>query len=465
VSAKIWLFSFLVSVFLGATIPLSAQDDSPAITVGERLRLAALRMTESSDSLSSSHTPQPATTSTIKPAGILQLYISLTPEGGSLKLPPGTYAGPAIIDKAIILDGGHEVIFDGGGVGTVLTLRADSIEVRNLRLTGSGISHDRVDAALLIESNGCLVENLMIDNVLFGVHLQAANGNIIRRNQIGSLVRHKTLRGDPIRLWNSRNNRVEENEIAHARDVVLTNSPHNSIRKNSVMNCRMGIELIFSPSCEIAGNRFEGNEQGVVGIYSDSLYIHHNQISHQDKLRGSALAVKGSSVIRVEHNFILGCAVGLTANSPIFPENILYLRDNIFAYNDIAMFFYGDRGGHVIHGNHFVGNFQQVAVTGPSSAIENDWLGNYWQDYTGFDLNEDGVGDTPYSVYLHSDRLWMERSMVRFFRGSPLFETIDFAERLAPFLSAPLILQDEKPMMRVTARAMKLGSTVTDLVD
>ena len=35
----------------------------------------------------------------------LQLYIELTPEGGTVELPPGRYAGPAVIDRKIKLDG------------------------------------------------------------------------------------------------------------------------------------------------------------------------------------------------------------------------------------------------------------------------------------------------------------------------------------------------------------------------
>ncbi len=379
----------------------------------------------------------------------LQGYIDLTPAGKTLDLKPGTYTGPVRITRPIIIDGHGKATLNGRGRGTIMTISCEGVEVRGLRLTASGRSHDQVDSGVLIEADHTVFEDNTIDNCLFGVHVSQSNHNVIRGNMISSLIdREIVLRGEGIRLWYSRYNLVQDNTLFMIRDMVLASSPYNKVLGNKISGGRMGMELVYSTGTEIANNILTENEHGIVGIYSDSLYIHHNQIAHQDKLSGSALAVKGSSQTRIEYNEILDCAVGLTANSPIFPENILYLKGNIFAYNSIAMFFYGDRGGHIIHGNHFQGNFQQVAVTAPSSAIDNDWEGNYWQDYVGFDRDGDGVGDKPYNIYLYSDRIWMDRSMAKFFRGSPNLTLIDFVERLVPFSQPDIILQDPKPMMK-----------------
>lgn len=383
-------------------------------------------------------------------ASSLQVYINTTPAGGTLNVRPGTYVGPVTITRPIIINGNGKAKLHGRGKGTVMTIQCDGVEVRNMHITASGRSHDQVDSGVLIEADNVIFENNTLDNCLFGVHVSQGDNNIIRGNVISSLIdRDIVLRGEGIRLWYSRYNLIENNIIFQVRDMILASSPYNKVFGNKITGGRMGMELVYSQGTEIARNIISGNEHGIVGVYSDSLYIHHNRIEHQDKLSGSAVAVKGSSQTRIEYNEILDCAVGLTANSPIFPEDILYLLGNKFIYNSVAMFFYGDRGGHIIHGNHFQGNFQQVAVTAPSSAIDNDWSGNYWQDYVGFDFDGDGVGDKPYSIYLYSDRIWMDRSMAKFFRGSPNLSVIDFVERLVPFSQPDLILQDPKPMMRL----------------
>ena len=131
----------------------------------------------------------------------LQLLVDLTPAGTTLRPPPGVYEGPIVINKAITLDGGDEVTIDGQGQGTVLTIKADGVSVRGLRLTGSGNSHDGMDAGVLIQANRALVEQNVIDDVLFGIHIQQGDGNVLRDNDISSKREVSSLRGEGVRIW------------------------------------------------------------------------------------------------------------------------------------------------------------------------------------------------------------------------------------------------------------------------
>ena len=378
----------------------------------------------------------------------LQIMLDITPEGGVLKPPPGEYAGPVTIRKRLILDGQGEVTINGSGAGTVLTIVADGVEVRGLRLTHSGTSHDKVDAGVLIKANDTLVENNTIDNTLFGVHLQQAHGNTIRGNRISSInEQDPTLRGEGVRVWYSSENLIEKNQINGVRDMVFSNAPDNRIVGNHIAHSRIGMEFIYSPENEVAGNHISDNITGIVVIYSDELNIHHNRVHKMRNITGFGLSIKESSQVEVAHNEIVHCAIGVVVNAPIHPENITYLRNNLLAYNDAAMFFYGEKGGHLINGNRFVSNNTDVLVSSTSSALGNDWKGNQWDTYEGFDEDHDGVGDSPHSVYIYSDRLWMDRPMAKFYRGSPALELVDFAERLAPFSDPEIILRDEAPLV------------------
>ncbi|WP_029134952.1 nitrous oxide reductase family maturation protein NosD [Sedimenticola selenatireducens] len=377
----------------------------------------------------------------------LQLFVDITPPGGVLTLPAGSYAGPVVIRRPIIIDGRGEVTVDGEGGGTVVTVLADGVTIRGLHLTNSGHSHDQVDAALLLAADDALVEDNRMDDVLFGIHIRQANGNVVRNNRIESRAEEPSLRGEGIRVWYSSDNLMEGNHITQVRDVVFTNSSDNRFIGNTIENSRIGMELIFSPDNEIAENTLIRNTTGIVLIYSNGVVIRENRLLNMPDATSSALAVKESSQVRLEANDIVRCAVGLTANSPTDPENIIYLTNNHFAYNDVAMYFYGEKGGHIIHGNRFTGNIIPIAVSAASSALDNDWRGNAWDTYEGFDRDLDGTGDTPHNIYLYSDRLWMDRPMARFFRGSPVLEMVDFIERLAPFSMPDLILSDPSPRM------------------
>ena len=155
----------------------------------------------------------------------LQPLIDATPAGGVLHPAPGLYAGPAIIAKPITLDGGGKVTIEGSGRGTVLTLAASGATLRGLRLTGSGDSHDGIDAGLLIEGDDNRVEANAIDDVLFGIHVKQGNRNRIAGNTVTGRPAPRGARGDGLRLWNSRHNRIEGNAFARVRDLTFANSP------------------------------------------------------------------------------------------------------------------------------------------------------------------------------------------------------------------------------------------------
>jgi len=378
----------------------------------------------------------------------LQLFVDLTPAGGVLRPPPGIYSGPVVISRPITIDGEGQVTIDGGGSGTVLSVRADGAILRGLHVTNSGKSHDQVDAGVLLEAHDAIVEGNVIDDVLFGIHVKKSDGNRIRRNRISSITGEPSLRGEGIRMWYSYENIIEDNEIVGVRDLVFSNSAENRIAGNVIRDSRMGMELVFSPDNDIENNRISGNLKGIVALYSDDLRIHGNRLEHMRDFAGSALAIKESSGVVIEGNEVLHCAVGMVANSPTHPENVLHLKGNRFAFNDVALYFYGEKGGHVIRGNRFEHNFTAVAVSASSSARANDWRGNYWSDYEGFDTDADGNGDQPFDVLVYADRIWMDRPFTRFFRGSPVLELVDFMERLAPFAPPQVILSDPEPLLQ-----------------
>ena len=378
----------------------------------------------------------------------LQLFVDLTRPGGTLRPPPGTYAGPLVITKPITLDGQHQVILDGEGSGSILVVKADGVTIRGMQLINSGSSHDGVDAGLLIEGNDGLFEDNDIDNSLFGIHLKQASGNTVRNNRIHSIAQKPSLRGEGIRMWYSHENRIEGNHIRNARDLVFANSSNNHIINNTIENSRIGMEFIFSPDNIVEGNRILHNGTGIVVLYSNGVKIRRNHLSHMRDINSSGFALKESSQVVIEGNEVLHCAIGIVANSPTHPENIFHMHDNHLAYNDIAMYFYGEKGGHIISNNRFEHNLMQVVVSASSSAQEHNWRGNYWDTYQGFDDDGDGRGDTPYELFVYADRLWMDRPMIKFYRGSPLLEMVDFIERLAPFSPPDMILQDPAPRMR-----------------
>ena len=377
----------------------------------------------------------------------LQLYVTLTPPGGVLRLEPGIYSGPAVIDRAITIEGAGRSVVDGGGQGTVITVQADGVTLRGLHIVNSGDSHDQLDAGVTLLANDARIEDNVIEDVLFGIQLQKSHDNLVRGNRISSRNVEPSLRGEGLRLWYSSGNLVEGNIFEGVRDLFITNSPDNRFVANQVRHSRIAMEFVFSSGNQVENGLIEHSDRGIVIVYSDDILLKGNRFRHLRSFAGSALSLKESSQVLIEDNQVLHCAVGMTANAPIHPENTFRMINNHFAYNDVALYFYGEKGGHVIIGNRFEQNLRQVAVSHPLSARLHEWRNNHWDDYQGFDLDGDGLGDTPYDLHLYSDRIWMDRPMTSFFRGSPVLQAIDFVERLLPFSEPQLVLRDPAPRM------------------
>ena len=116
-----------------------------------------------------------------------------------------------MLNKPLTIEGGGLVTIDAGDKGTVFALQADGAVLRGLRLTGSGDSHDTDDSCLDVRGHRNVIENVAIDNCLFGIDLKQLNDNLLRGNRISSKPRELGVRGDGLRLWYSDRNRIDGN--------------------------------------------------------------------------------------------------------------------------------------------------------------------------------------------------------------------------------------------------------------
>ena len=375
-----------------------------------------------------------------------QDLVDAAPAGSTLRPPPGNYAGPVVMRKPLVIEGGGQVTIDAGDRGTVFSLEADGAALRGLHLTGSGDSHDTDDSCLDVRGHSNVIENLVVDNCLFGIDLKQSSDTVVRNNKVSSKPRDLGVRGDGLRLWYSDRNLIEGNEVIDSRDMVAWYSHDNVFRNNVGKRSRYSIHFMFANNNIVEGNSFYDNSVGVYFMYTEGGVMKNNLISHATGAAGMAIGFKEASNAVIEGNEIIYCAVGIGSDlSPFQPDSKLWIRKNRFAYNGIAIKLTSELGGNVVTDNVFEGNLTNVVQAGRGQSGLNEWLGNFWDDYQGFDRDGNGVGDTPYELYAYADQIWIEMPPARFFKTAPVMELLDFLERLAPFSSPEMTLKDEKP--------------------
>jgi len=385
----------------------------------------------------------------------LQPLIDATEEGGTLTPPPGVYAGPVIIEREINLDGAGQVTIDAGGKGSVIVIRADGVTVRNLRLTNSGESHNDLDSGVQVRGRFNVIKDNVIDDCLFGVDLQQSENNVVRRNRISSKPFDLGQRGDAIRLWYSFHNQITDNTITDSRDTVVWYSAENTISRNNTSNSRYSLHFMYSRYNLVEDNHYVNNTVGIFLMYSDGVVVRNNYIAHASGPTGVGIGFKETSDLTIENNEILYCASGLYIDvSPFQPDTTNRFDNNLIAYNGIGIRFLNDWHSNIFRDNRIIDNLSQVIVSGGKTANRNEWRGNYWSDYQGFDQDGDGIGDSPYEAWAYADRLWRDEPYAQFFKGSPMLEVLDFLERLAPFTEPDLVVRDTAPLLRLPGKAV-----------
>ena len=400
-------------------------------------------------------------------AQTLQEMVDETPKGGTLTPPAGLYQGPLTIEKPITLDGRNGVTIDAGGKGSVVYLDTDGATLQNLRLVHSGYSHNDVDSGVQVKGNFNVVKDNIIEECLFGIDLAQSKNNIIRRNRISSKSdRELGMQGDSVRLWYSFDNQVTDNTIRGARDMVVWYSSDNVIARNNSSGGRYALHFMYSQGNLVEENRYTENSVGIFLMYSDGATIRNNYIAHSQGVTGMGIGLKETSDVEINNNQILYNATGIYSDvSPYQPDTTNRMEDNLVAFNGVGMLFHTPWWGNVARNNTFKDNITQVVVDGNGGATKNVWEGNHWDDYEGFDQNRDGTGDTPYELYAYADRIWMDRPDARFFMGTPLLETLDFLEQLAPFSEPTLLLRDEQPLMTAALRTPVSEREATQAVE
>ena len=380
-------------------------------------------------------------------AGALQDMVDAAPEGAEIVLPAGTHDGPLIINKHVVIDGGGVAVIDGQGKGTVVTIEADGVTLKNLTIRNSGRLHNKVDAGLRIKSDFNVIRDVRIENSLFGMDLTQADNNVLRRNYISSKDMPLEMRGDSVRIWYSNDNIFEQNHIEHSRDFVVWYSEGNKILDNRIQHGRYGIHFMYAHHNDVERNEISDCVVGVFLMYANDINVRDNQILRAWGASGLGVGFKETSGAVVAGNDIIGNAVGIYLDpSPWDPDKTNEFSDNVIAYNGIGVEFHTEWTGNHFRNNAFLSNFTQVSVRGRGTAMRESWEGNHWDDFAGFDKDADGVGDNPYEVYMYADQLWMDLPPASFFRGGLALSALDFVQRLAPFSEPRLLMREAAPL-------------------
>jgi len=389
-------------------------------------------------------------------ANMLQKAIDSAKVGSILKLKAGVYKGNITINKPITIIGVEDgVVIDGGGKGTVIKITSSFVNIKNLKIVGSGALHHMLDAGITIkDASECEISDVVIDDCLFGIDMQNVNHSIIKNNTIHSKDFDLGLRGDGLRLWYANDNLIQSNSLIKSRDMVVWYSHGNVIEKNYGEHCRYSLHFMYAGKNYVRDNEYKFNSVGIFFMYSQDTIATGNVVKSSLGATGMGIGLKDVSNFTLKNNTVIYNAQGMYIDrSPFEPDDHNWIEDNNILYNAEALHFHSISENNIIRGNNIQGNIEDIVNDSRGSKTDqNDFTGNYWDNYEGFDKNEDSFGDTPHRVYQYADKLWIYNPNVKFFYGSPVISMLNFLAKLAPFSEPIFLLEDAKPKITLNKR-------------
>ncbi len=387
-----------------------------------------------------------------RPVAELAALIDAAQPGETITVPHAVYQGTLHITKPIVLVGEGNPVIDAGGQGDVVQISAPNVTLRGFTIRGSGKDLDRENTGIRVEAADILVENNIVEDILFGIDLREAPNCVIRGNSIGGKDLDIARRGDGLRLWRANNSLIEGNTIHDGRDAILWYSEHVTLRRNTVRRGRYGFHFMYTHHTVLEDNDLRGNSVGVYIMYSNHIHLRRNVLADSRGPSGYGLGLKDADDIRIEHNLITANRVGIYVDhSPFSDDSQGLITRNVIGFNDQGMAFAPAVRGNILWENAFLENQEQVALLGRGEFKDNDFAkegrGNYWADYTGFDKDRDGVGDMPYTAVSLFESLMDREPRLRLFLHTPAQQAVEFTGRALPEIQPEPKFSDPSPLM------------------
>ncbi len=378
--------------------------------------------------------------------GELAKTLQIAKSGDILRLASGSHNGSFEIKIPLTLIGEKGTKIIGTGVGSPIIVSAPNVTIRGLEISGSGSNHETIDSGvrLLKGSDNTIVENNEIIGNLVGVNVHGANNVIVRNNIIiGRQDRRMNDRGNGIYIWNSDGAKIIENDVKFGRDgIFVTTSKNNEYRGNRFRNLRFAIHYMYVHNTLVTQNISLNNHLGYAIMFSKKVSVINN-ISRNDRDYGIMLNYANSS--NIADNIIEKIKEKCVF---IYNSHKNKITGNKFEQCGTGIHFSAGSERNEITNNSFLFNQTQVKYVGTKWV---DWsangVGNFWSDNQGFDLNKDGIADSPYRPNDVMDKILWTQPKARYLMGSPAVQLIKWSQATFPALLPGGVI-DNAPLMQ-----------------
>lgn len=390
----------------------------------------------------------------------IQQAINEAEKGATITVQEGSYHEQLVIDKPLRLQAAHnaKVMLSGNNQGHVVTIAASGVSLIGFQINQSGSR--KQDAGIYIASSDNLIMSNTLSRVQNGIYVNKGHGNQIVNNAITSNNGRISKRGNGVHLFYGSGNVVRGNDIYGVQDgIYIDFAADSTLSGNMISDSRYAIHLMFGEGGLISGNQFMYNVNGMMVMSSSSYRIEQNIMQKQLDYRGYGALLYNTDHITMRGNRLMYNSNGLALEDA--RDSII--ADNVIAGNHLGLSLLKGNTGTAISGNQFIGNVVQARSLDAEQDIDDGTSGNYWDDYSSFDLTGDGIGEIPYYAGSVYDKLLPKQPQLQFFFESPAIQLWNAVNRMLPAANAASGA-DRFPLTQQSAtRSLADSTAIADL--
>ncbi len=373
--------------------------------------------------------------------------VSQAKAGDVVLVDGGVYLESGIeITQPIRLIGQNNPVIDSNNSGQIITVSSDNVTIQGFTLQNVATSYTRDDAAIRVrqQNNIQILDNTIL-KTYYGIYLQYSDGIVVKGNVVKgeNVGRTESSLGNAIHVYYTDEVQIIGNEVQGHRDGIYLETVKNSTveRNLSHQNSRYGLHFMFSDGNAYTHNIFRKNGAGVAVMYTTNVRMEHNVFEDNWGAASYGLLLKEINNSVIYNNTFRRNTTGIHMES----SSRLDFKNNDFERNGWAIKLMTTCIQDTFRLNNFTGNSFDISTNG--NAQHNYFEHNYWEKYSGYDLDKDGVGDVPYRpVSLYSMLIERVPPSVMLMR-SFMVDLLDNMERVLPSI-IPQNLVDERPLMK-----------------
>ena len=243
---------------------------------------------------------------------------------------------------------------------------------------------------ILVNCHNSTISNIEFDHGYRTISLYYSDDNTVQNCNFSS------NNDNFIQLVSSEGNFIQNNRFGDGDSVYLDDySSYNIIRNNEFLGLGTSIGVYdHSDHNQIYDNVMDGGHRGVdLSAYANSNVIFGNNISNFS-LWG--VYIRGySSLNHVYDNIITNCdREGIRVERS--DSNVI--RENRIISNELGILFYSDSGLNGCYNNTLLSNIKHAQDDGVNNFWNITTIGNYWDNYTGVDADDNMIGDIAHPI-------------------------------------------------------------------